>query len=99
VWKGIALPRSFALVSSRPSGTWEERPMKKKPTPNLIDLMNTEFRPWFEGESWNGWKSVIKAISALPMSDQDQHCLGDCGSRSRVLRAGYIRQFAIAVPS
>jgi hypothetical protein len=45
--------------------------MKKKPTPNLIDLMETDFRPWFAGDSWNGWRSVIKAISALPMSDQD----------------------------
>jgi hypothetical protein len=45
--------------------------MAKKPTPNLIQLMDTDFRPWFKGESWSGWKSIIRAISALPMSDQD----------------------------
>jgi len=45
--------------------------MKKKPTPNLIELMDGPFRPWFEGDSWNGWRSVIKAVYASPMSDQD----------------------------
>jgi hypothetical protein len=29
------------------------------------------FRPWFDGESWDGWRSVIRAISALPMSAGD----------------------------
>jgi hypothetical protein len=44
---------------------------KKKPTPNLIELMDGPFRPWFGGDSWNGWRSVIKAVYASPMSDQD----------------------------
>jgi hypothetical protein len=29
------------------------------------------FRPWFEGESWNGWRSVLKAAFALPMTEGD----------------------------
>jgi hypothetical protein len=45
--------------------------MTKKPPPNLIGLLDGPFRPWFEGESWNGWRSIIKAISALPMSAED----------------------------
>jgi hypothetical protein len=45
--------------------------MTKKPTPNLIELMDSDFRPWFAGDSWNGWRSIIRAISTLPMSDDD----------------------------
>jgi hypothetical protein len=50
---------------------------KPKPTkakarnPNLIEAIEGPFRPWFAGESWNGWKSVIRGISALPMSADD----------------------------
>jgi hypothetical protein len=43
--------------------------MTKKP--NLIELMDTAFRPWFDGESWNGWRSIIKATSGLSMSAED----------------------------
>jgi hypothetical protein len=37
--------------------------------PNIIDAMNSPklFQPWFQGESWNGWRSVLKSVAALPM--------------------------------
>ena len=46
---------------------------KAKPPerPNLIELMDGIFRPWFDGESWNAWKSVLRGTSALPTSDTD----------------------------
>jgi hypothetical protein len=44
---------------------------KTKKQPNLIDMMGGAFRPWFKGPSWDGWKSIVRAISALPMSEAD----------------------------
>jgi hypothetical protein len=41
------------------------------PRPNLIEAIDGPFQPWFKGESWNGWRSVIKAVSTLPMTADD----------------------------
>ena len=30
------------------------------------------FEPWFEGESWNGWRAILKATFALPMSEWER---------------------------
>jgi hypothetical protein len=29
------------------------------------------FQQWFAGESWNGWRSILKATFALPMSESE----------------------------
>jgi hypothetical protein len=29
------------------------------------------FRPWFPGASWDGWRAVLKATTALPMSEAE----------------------------
>jgi hypothetical protein len=29
------------------------------------------FRPWFRGASWDGWRTVLKAAFALPLSDSE----------------------------
>jgi hypothetical protein len=29
------------------------------------------FQPWFRGESWNGWRAIIKAAHALPMTAEE----------------------------
>jgi hypothetical protein len=50
---------------------------KAKQRPNLIELMNGLFRPWFSGESWDPWKSVIRGISVLPMSAADTEFFAD----------------------
>lgn len=36
---------------------------------NIIQAMRDPalFEPWFRGESWNGWRTVLKAAFALPM--------------------------------
>jgi hypothetical protein len=43
---------------------------KTKPTMDIVRAMNHTglFRKWFEGPSWDGWKTVLKAAFALPMS-------------------------------
>jgi phage terminase large subunit-like protein len=43
------------------------------PTITLIDALTDEalFQPWFRGDSWNGWRAVVKAMDALPMSDDE----------------------------
>jgi hypothetical protein len=37
---------------------------------NIIDAMDDPalFEPWFRGESWSGWRTVLKASCALPMT-------------------------------
>jgi hypothetical protein len=37
---------------------------------SIIDAMSDAncFGPWFEGESWNAWKAILKAAFALPMA-------------------------------
>jgi hypothetical protein len=29
------------------------------------------FRPWFRGASWDGWRAILKAAFALPLSDSE----------------------------
>ena len=55
-----------APIGAPPWRAWESQ--RTRPMPNLIELMETDFRPWFEGPSWDGWRSVIKAVSVLPMT-------------------------------
>jgi hypothetical protein len=40
---------------------------------NIVEAMDHPglFGPYFRGASWSGWKAVLKAAHALPMSDQE----------------------------
>src|SRR3954447_5456150 len=29
------------------------------------------FQPWFEGDTWDGWRAVLKAAYALPMTGDE----------------------------
>jgi hypothetical protein len=45
----------------------------KKAEPKVIDIvdaMNSTalFQPWFRGASWDGWRTILKAAYALPMT-------------------------------
>src|SRR6516165_8470474 len=44
-----------------------------KAPPSIIKAMNSKalFQPWFDGASWNGWKSILKAMDALPMTGEE----------------------------
>ena len=30
------------------------------------------FQPWFKGDTWNGWRTILKAAFALPMTDDER---------------------------
>jgi hypothetical protein len=41
--------------------------------PDIVAAMNHPklFAPWFPGESWNGWRAILKAAYALPMTESE----------------------------
>lgn len=39
------------------------------------------FGPWFEGESWNGWRAILKGAFALPMSDAEREFFRQVANR------------------
>jgi hypothetical protein len=41
---------------------------------NIIDAMDDPalYAKWFPGETWDGWRAVLKAAHALPMTDADR---------------------------
>src|ERR1035437_6002782 len=44
-----------------------------EPEPSAIDIVSAMsdkalFEPWFRGETWDGWRAVLKAAYALPMT-------------------------------
>jgi hypothetical protein len=43
---------------------------RAKPTKraNIVEAMDGIFKPWFPGDTWSGWKSVLKAMDGLPMT-------------------------------
>jgi hypothetical protein len=43
------------------------------PTVTLIDALTDPslFEPWFRGESWDGWRAVVKAMDASPMTEAE----------------------------
>jgi hypothetical protein len=30
------------------------------------------FKQWFDGESWDGWRAILKAAFALPMREPER---------------------------
>jgi hypothetical protein len=42
--------------------------MECEPGFSIIDCMDRLFPQWFAGESWDGWRTVLKAAFALPMT-------------------------------
>jgi len=41
---------------------------------DILAAMNDRnlFEPWFAGSSWDGWRTILKAAYALPMSDEER---------------------------
>jgi hypothetical protein len=46
---------------------------------SIIDAMGDAecCGPWFEGESWDAWKAILKAAFALPMTPQELTIFGE----------------------
>src|SRR6267378_1617561 len=40
---------------------------------NIIAALDDErlFKPWFRGESWDGWRTILKAAFAIPLNDSE----------------------------
>jgi hypothetical protein len=60
----VAFRRSASTVNRAPA----------EPSLNIIAMLDDErlFKPYFRGESWNGWRTVLKAIFALPMTENER---------------------------
>jgi hypothetical protein len=43
------------------------------PALSIIDAMDDQalFQPWFIGDTWSGWRTILKAAFAIPMSDEE----------------------------
>jgi hypothetical protein len=53
--------------------------MPKKPVVagDIVQAMDTEFKDWFDGESWNSWRSILKAAFCLPMTEEELAFFGE----------------------
>ena len=49
------------------------KPAKTAPALDIVAAMNHPklFEPWFRGETWDGWRTVLKAAYALPMTESE----------------------------
>jgi len=63
-----AARRSASAVSSAPA-----EPRSAKPALSIITALDDEklFLPWFRGPSWDGWRTILKAAYALPMTGDE----------------------------
>jgi hypothetical protein len=41
---------------------------------NIVDAIDDPmlFAPWFPGASWDGWRTILRAAFALPMTDDER---------------------------
>lgn len=48
--------------------------MKPKPSLSIIDALNDPrlFQPFFDGQSWNMWRAVLKAAHGLKLTEQER---------------------------
>jgi hypothetical protein len=51
----------------------EAATLRKKRVPSIIEVMNDPamFGPFFHGESWGGWRTILKSVYGLPLSDDE----------------------------
>src|ERR1700687_2762699 len=58
------------------------------PRLSIIDAMDDEaiFAPYFTGDSWNGWRTVLKAAKALPMTADETTFFRSIADRGPPLR-------------
>jgi hypothetical protein len=45
--------------------------MAHEPGFTIIDAMDRLFRQWFDGESWDGWRAILRAAFCLPMTEDE----------------------------
>ena len=47
------------------------QPLPAEPGFDIVQAMDTLFMRWFEGESWDAWRVILKAAFALPMTKDE----------------------------
>lgn len=54
------------------------------PQINIIDALDDPalFEPWFAGPTWAGWRAILKAAFALPMSEQEEALFREVAERA-----------------
>lgn len=64
---------------------------------DIVEAMNDPelFGAWFAGESWNGWRAIIRAAFSLPMGDSDRVFFGNVAG-TRNLPATRVKELWIA---
>jgi hypothetical protein len=68
------MPRTAAARSrpaaARPARAPAPRAARVTAPPSIIDAMNHPelFGPFFDGASWDGWKTILKAANGLPLN-------------------------------
>jgi hypothetical protein len=60
--------RNASVTTSAPA-----KPRSAKPALTIINALDDErlFKPWFRGDSWNNWRTVLKATYGLPLSEAE----------------------------
>jgi hypothetical protein len=63
----------------------------------IIDAMDDAecFGPWVEGNSWNAWRTILKAAFALPMMPQELITFGEL-SGGRAPPARRVKELIVA---
>jgi hypothetical protein len=60
------------VTKKQPKPPRGRRFLGHEPGFTIIDAMDRLFPQWFYGDSWDGWRSILRAIYCLPMSEQDR---------------------------
>jgi hypothetical protein len=60
------------MTAKQPKQPRHRRFMAAEPGFTIIDCMDRLFPQWFSGSSWDGWRSILRAIYCLPMDAADR---------------------------
>ena len=63
-----------------------KKPSTRKPhkPPSILEAMDDThlFAKWFSGSSWNAWRCFLKALFALPLTDDEMEVFRACTGRT-----------------
>jgi hypothetical protein len=69
----MSRPAVTATPSSARRSATARAAKAEQPAIDIVTAMNDPalFADWFKGESWNGWRAILKAAFCLPMSPDE----------------------------
>jgi len=79
-----ATPAVSATAGSKRVTATARAVQEPKPAIDIVAAMNDPalFQPWFAGETWDGWRAVLKAAYALPMTYSTSHPSASAAARN-----------------